>query len=346
MPSNIQFAVKDHERLVGLADVERGEKGLTCYTCGDKITVKDGGGQFVNGSGRRNRGKSKHFSHTPSSMCHGEGPAHYQLKTALCDAINMAIRMPSDERNFHGVIQYLCPDTEYGPHDIFKDAPGKDYRNPQMPGMAHGYHRYNLLDPRNDRWDGPLALGRAEREVRLCNGKTRADIAGLDQEGNVLWVIEIKRTSLRRAAVELAKKEGYPLFVIDISNLPKLTHDDPFAEVKAWDYCTIRENLVRGFYPSATETYNMECQRRAFGMGPTDRNWNKQYMYDCRGVVNCGGEGCSDCEEVLLHECGGDEDMIICPDTAYMFNHGIGQMEMYTNPVHLVHSHTYHQPVG
>ena len=106
MPSTVQQAVKDG-CLATLADMQRGETGLTCYTCEGKIVVKDGKGQFVDGSGHRNRGKGKHFSHTSNSRCHGEGPAHYKLKVALCASINKALTMSTDERNMHGNIQYL-----------------------------------------------------------------------------------------------------------------------------------------------------------------------------------------------------------------------------------------------
>ena len=54
MTGRIQFAVKD-DHLVTLAEVRRGENGLTCYTCGDKLAVKDGGGQRVTGVGRRHQ---------------------------------------------------------------------------------------------------------------------------------------------------------------------------------------------------------------------------------------------------------------------------------------------------
>ena len=43
MPSTIQYGVRDG-RLVTLSDVQRGETALMCYTCGDRIVVKDGGG--------------------------------------------------------------------------------------------------------------------------------------------------------------------------------------------------------------------------------------------------------------------------------------------------------------
>ena len=95
MSSRIQLAVKD-EHLVTLADVQRGGKGLTCYTCGDKLAVKDGRGQRVTGIGRRHQARRKHFSHTSNSRCHGEGPAHYHVKTDLCRAINHALKMPKN----------------------------------------------------------------------------------------------------------------------------------------------------------------------------------------------------------------------------------------------------------
>lgn len=332
MTSNIQNAVKDGKRAVWLADVQRGEKGLTCYTCGDKMTVKDGGGQFVNGEGRRNRSKGKHFSHTANSRCHGEGPAHYRLKTALCYAINSTLELPADTRNMHGTIQYRCPDQEYGPHDIFKVAPPTDFRTRSFPEMEHGFHIYDLLRQPFDR---------AECEVRLGKGKTRADIVGLDADSKVLWVIEIKRTTLTRAATKNAENEGYPLFVVDITKLPQGTDNDPWAEVKAMEYNIIAENLCRGFYPQAAESRNVKCERKAFGMGPTDTTWKKEYVFVCQGETDCGSNSCPDCEEVLLHQCGGDKDAMICPDVAYMFQHGITPVEMYTNPVHMARSHTW-----
>ena len=74
----IQMAVKN-ECLVTLADVQRGDNGLTCGTCGDRLVVRDGGGRFVTGKSRRNQGRGKHFSHTSNSKCHGEGPAHFRM---------------------------------------------------------------------------------------------------------------------------------------------------------------------------------------------------------------------------------------------------------------------------
>ena len=180
-----------------LADVERGERDLSCYTCGDKLAVKDGQGERVTGKGRRNQARRKHFSHVANSKCHGEGPAHYRVKTALCQAINNALKMTASRRGFHGRIDFRCPDPVYGPKDMIKIAPGSDALNQEFEQLRHGYHSYDLLHNNIDlRFDDPSALDRAECEVSLDGGRTRADIAGMDKCGRVLWVIEIRRNSV------------------------------------------------------------------------------------------------------------------------------------------------------
>ena len=125
----------------------------------------------MDGKGSRNCGKGKHFSHTSNSRCHGEGPAHYQLKVALCASVNQALVMRPDERDVRGHIQYLCPDAEYGPLDAFKHAPSKDEVNRPFPAMEHGCHKFNLL----------ANQARAKREVYVDGGRTRADVASLDK---------------------------------------------------------------------------------------------------------------------------------------------------------------------
>ena len=335
MTSTIPLAVKD-EHLVTLTEVQRGERGLTCYTCGDKLAVKDGRGQRVSGEGRRHQARRKHFSHTSNSRCHGEGPAHYRVKTALCWAINRALKTPRERRNAHGQIDYRCPDPEYGSKDMIKFAPGSSGMNQEFELMRQGYHYYDLLrDSRGFRFDDPAGLDRAECEVWLDGRRTRADIAGKDGDGNVLWVIEIRRSGLSKAAVDHAQDKGIPLFVVDLTRLPQATEDDLWAEIKCWDYFVLAENLVRGFYPSVAESYNTGCERKAFGMGPDDHTWSKLCVYVHRGPGDCENEGCSDCEEAVLHECG----EMFCPDTAYMFKHGINHLEMYTDPLHRVNSH-------
>ena len=334
MTSATQWAIKN-DRLVTLSHVQRGEKGLTCYTCGDRLVVKDGGGQFVTGEGRRHQGRSKHFSHTSNSRCHGEGPAHFRLKTGLCWAINHALTIPRENRNMHGYINYLCSDPDYGPNDIFKDAPGSHSLNQQFEEMRHGYHDFDLLRIPDNPFDDSPALDRAECEVWLDGRRTRADIAGLEKDGNVLWVIEIERSGLRQAAIDHALENGIPLFVVDLTHLPQRTDDEPLAEVKCFDYIVLEENLSRGFYPSVTKSYNTECERKAFGMGPNDHQWSKENIYVHQGPGGCNNEGCPDCEEVVLHECGA----VVCPDTAYMFAHGITPIEMYADPVHRLNSH-------
>ena len=336
MTSRIQLAVKD-DRLVNLAEVQRGEKGLTCYTCGDRLVVKDGDGRFVTGKSRRHQRRLKHFSHTSNSKCHGEGPAHYRVKTALCCAINQALRMPKERRNFHGRIAYRCPDYDYGPKDIMKFAPPVRWNpNQEFEQMRHGYHHYDLLHCfHGRRFDDPPALDRAECEVWLDGRRTRADIAGKDKDGNVLWAIELQRSGLSQAAIDHAQEKGIPLFIVDLTHLPQATIDDTWAEIKCRDYSVLGENLANGFYPSVTESYNTECERKAIGMGPGDHVWQKQVSLVHRGPGDCANEGCPDCEEVLLHECG----EMLCPDTAYIFEQGIDYVQMYTDPVHRMNSH-------
>ena len=148
--------------------------------------------------------------------------------------------------------------------------------NQEFEQMRHGYHQYDLLhDSQGLQFNDSAALDRAECEVWLDGRRTRADIAGQDKDGNVLWVIEIKRSELSQAAIDHAQKRGIPLFVVDLTQLPKSTEDDPWTEIKCRDYFVLAKNLVRGFYPSVTESYNTKCERRAFGMGPDDHNWSK-----------------------------------------------------------------------
>ena len=132
---------------------------------------------------------------------------------------------------------------------------------------------------------------------------------------------------MSRAAIENAEAEGYPLFIIDISHLPKPTTDDPNRETKPVDYKIIMANLLKGHYPGAVESYNTECSRKAFGMGPSD-TWGTRTEIEIDG------------EQKLLHQCGGDvEESMMCPDEIYMMKNGITPYEMYTDPSHKVNSH-------
>ena len=92
MTTTIQYALLEGQ-IVGLSDVQRGQKGLTCFTCGDHLIVKDGQGSKIKACSPRNAPKSKHFSHTLNSQCHGEGPAHYRLKMGIAESIRMAREM-------------------------------------------------------------------------------------------------------------------------------------------------------------------------------------------------------------------------------------------------------------
>lgn len=234
--------------------------------------------------------------------------------------------MPMTDRNMHGQLSYLCPDPYYGPNDVFKSAPGSGTVNRQFEEMQHGYHSYDLLQN----------LHCAKSEVSLAGGRTRADIAGLDKQGNVLWIIEIQRTTLSKAATDHAQEQRIPLFVIDLTHLPQATADSPMAETECPDYFILEDNLARGFYPSVSKSFNTECERKAFGMGPADRLWRKVVTLVHRGLGECSNEGCSDCEEVVLHECG----EMLCPDISYIFAHGLDYREMYTDPAHRLHSHS------
>ena len=336
MTSRIQLALED-DQLVTLADVQRQEKGLTCYTCGDELTVKDGRGQRVNGKGSRYQARRKHFSHISNSKCHAEAQAHYRVKTVLCRAIYRALSMPWKHRDAHGHIDYRCPDPDYGPKDMIKFAPGSSCANREFEQMRYGYHQYDPLHE-SDRYpyDDTATLVRAECEVWLDGRRTRTDIAGKDKDGNVLWIIEFRLSGISRAAIDHAGEKGIPLFVVGLTHLPQPTEDDPRAEINCPDYFILGENLIRGFYPSVTESYNTGCERKAFGMGVDDRNWSKLFVSVHRDTGDCDDEGCPDCEEKLLHECG----ELVCPDTVYVFKHSISHLQMYADPVHQVNSHT------
>ena len=322
-------------RQVTLEDVQRHGKGLTCPTCGGRLVVKDGRGRFVARERPRNRAKGKHFAHTANSGCHGEGAVHYQVKKNLCEDINSALKMPREERNFHGRISYLCPDPMYGPKDIIKSAPGSGFLHQEFEQMQHGYHEYDLLHcSARPTWTAPI-LDHAECEVWLDGRRTRADIAGLDKDRNVLWVIEIQRSGLSHAAIDHAQEKGIPLFVVDLTNLPQPSADDQMAEATSFEYHILADNLARGFYPCANKSFNTECARKAVGMGPDDRRWSKWCIYVHTGPGNCDHDWCPDCEEVVLHECGES----LCPDEVYMFDHGIDALTMYDDPFHKAKSH-------
>ena len=75
-------------------------------------------------------------------------------------------------------------------------------------------------------------------------------------------------------------------------------------------------------------------------MGPTDTHWSKEFVHGRRAGTACGANGCPECEEILLHECGGDENAMARPDTWHLFKHEIRLVAMYTGPIYAVHSHT------
>ena len=329
MSSTMQRAFRSQE-VVGLGDVQRGEKGLTCCVCSGRLRVCDGKGERVKGKGSRNVPKGKYFAHVGNGGCYGEGKVHFVLKKLFEAVINDRRENPD---GFMGM-PYVCPSPEYAPHCLFKYAPGQDTMHREFPQMEHGHHHFDLLKN----------LHAVKCEHWLGGQATRADLVGLDREGNPLWVIEIKRTNISDKAVEYATTHGLPLFVVDVTNLPDTDDmaEDPVMLTGSLPFAILMENALRGFLPRAVETCNMKCDRQAFGMGPRDTHWRKDYVYTCRAEPNCGFNGCPDCEEVMLHECGGsNEDPILCPDVEYMFKNKIGPEEMYSDPTHLIHSHTF-----
>ena len=333
MTTTIQYAQLDG-RTVGLADVRRGQKGLTCITCGDRLIVKDGQGILVKVCSPRSAPKTKHFSHTSNSQCHGEGPAHYRLKMGIAESIRNAREMRPEQRNFRGQIFYQCPDEKYGVHCLFKSAPPSSFERIQEPGfdpLRLGYHSFDLLDK----------LASVETEAHFPAGRTRSDIAGFDHQGKPIWIIEIVRSTLSDAAIDNARQTGLPLFIINISTLPK-GNEPPFPqELNNFLYITMADNVANGFYPSADTVYNVTCERKAFGMRPEDRQWHKEGAYLHVSEDYCTEQAdCPGCELVLLHECnGGGPDIGVCPDTWYMFQNGITPIQMYTLPEHLARSH-------
>ena len=303
MSARIPCAIQDN-RMVYLDQVNRGQSRLTCYTCEDKIVVKQG------------KSRRKHFSHTGNSKCHGEGPAHYRLKRALRDILLSAIEIQGKPDSQSIFISYPCPEPEYALRCGMKFGPpileGESVIG-EFEELKAGFHSKNLTEN----------LREVRCEVWLNNRKTRADVAGFDRNGNLLWAIEIKRYSLSNAAIDSAKDTGIPLFVIDISEVPKSPEDNPYAEDEAlW---IVWENLRNGFLPRASrDSINVVCDRKESGAGPED-NCAQSFW----GIYGDGSK-------VLLHRCS-DE---ICRDWQYIFSNDIDQFEMYMNPIHSVNSHS------
>ena len=246
------------------------------------------------------------------------------LALSIIDAMGMS----AEQRNLRGHLSYRCPDEEYGPHDILEFPVVHTDARREFEELQHGSHSFDLLE----------GLVRVQCEAPLANGRTRADIAGFNANDELLWVIEIKRSVLSQAAVNHAKEAEIPMFVVDLTCIPKVSQDslsDLDEECDNELYGLLLENLARGFCPEVAESFNTECERKAFGMGPTDLRWSKQSAPFHRGEEYCLGLDCPSCEEVLLHECGDP----LCPDVKYMFEHGITPIQMYTDGIHKIHSH-------
>ena len=260
--------------------------------------------------------------------CYGEGMVHFVLKKLFAEVINRHNQFSSDFLE----LPYVCPSSDYAANCMIKSLQGDIWLTPNFRNGNEGTTTFDLLKN----------LHEARSEHWLGGRKTRADIAGLDQYGNPLWVIEIKRTSVSDKAIKYAKAKGIPLFVIDVTRLPE--SDDsvgrPLAMTSSNPFWAMIENAQGGHLSRAVETYNTICEREAFGMGPTDTHWGRLDALICRTHGDCDSDDCKDYEKILLHQCGGREkDTMLCPDTAYMWNQGITWYEMYTDPAHMAHSH-------
>ena len=315
MASTIAMGVKDG-RTVTLSQVSAGEKGITCYTCGGTLCVKDGKGTHISaeGGGRRSVAKGKHFAHTEKSKCYGEGPAHYRLKKTIARALNEVVR---DLRGFPAKttkplgMNYPCPNAAYGVH-----CHGRDVQPFRKGNSMMGSHWFDLL--RN--------LTEVKTEHWLGNRETRPDIVGLDATGRPVWIIEIYRThKTSKRSREYAEKFGIPLFQVNIDDIPRDSNsDNPFQELESERYELRADNAERGFF-FADKSWNTSCEREAFGMPPEVHRWSRILLKNDDGT------------ETVVHQCGEE----ICPDHKYMWRNNLSSFEMYLDPERQVHSHTY-----
>ena len=78
--------------------------------------------------------------------------------------------------------------------------------------------------------------------------------------------------------------------------------------------------------------------------GKARRNRGKDKHFSHTSNSRCHGEGPFHYQlKVLLHQFGGEADAMTCPDTRYMFERRLTPAEMYSDPTHPMHSHTYHE---
>ena len=178
----------------------------------------------------------------------------------IAESIRRALTLPAHQRNSHGYIHYRCPDEQYGVNCLFKGTPPSSLEPQGFQEFQLRYHQFDLLK----------GLAEVKTEARLSGGKTRADIAGFDAHGEPIWIIEIVRSTLSNSATENAKDTELPLFIIDVSTLPVDTEPQRLKELSNPLYIIMDDNVARGFYPAADRSHNVQCERKAFGMGPED----------------------------------------------------------------------------
>ena len=304
-----------------LNELERGQRGLTCCTCNDRLVVKDGQGRNITKEGRRNAKKEKHLSHTGNSKCHGEGPAHYTVKTWFYNMTKAMLNDPSllKGRNMHGQVSYQCTDRDHQWSDSgfpFIPAPGELEKS--------GTHEFPSLTPDGHIFDLMENLAEVQIEASLP-GATRADVAGFDGEGNILWAVEIKRSTLSPKATAAAERYKYPLLVIDITDIPKPPPLRSWEETK--DFWLYDDNYKRGFLPHASsESKNLTCVKREMQMDPGTYSGTRPHII-------LGDE------EYTLHRCSSEDPEYHCPDGVYVITNGIDWFDMYLTKEHHEQSH-------
>ena len=190
-------------------------RGRTC-----PLPPQDGHRRF-NTQRTRDASRTAQLPRTDRNCSELWGSADYSASCgrAAKHGTSIANRSRPLKREQLRLISYQCPDEKYGVHCLFKSAPPSNFEPKGFEQFQLGYHHFDLLKQ----------LAKVRTEARLAAGKTRADIAGFNDQGEPIWAIEIVRSTLSAAATKNAAKTGLPLFIIDISTLPKGS-EPPFPQ--------------------------------------------------------------------------------------------------------------------
>ena len=132
----------------------------------------------------------------------------------------------------------------------------------------------------------------------MCCGSLRSGAAGLSQ-----------------AAIDHAQEKGVPLFVVDLTHWPqphrKTTHG---RRSRARTTSSLGRISLEDFIRPSPSHIARSASARRSEWGPDDHNWSKLCVY----VSPWSGrfaptKGVPDCEEEVLHECGGIVVALIQP---------------------------------